>query len=57
MAPAHRTGFAVAMAECHTCGKVWQTRNAVGVGAQHAKRYGHHVVAEQVVSMSWNDPH
>ena len=56
MASAHRTGVSAAMAECHTCGKVWQTRNAVGVGAQHAKRHGHHVVAEQVVSMSWNNP-
>ena len=56
MAAADRAGISHALAECHTCGKVWDSRNAVGVAAQHPERYGHHVVAEQVITMSWNRP-
>jgi len=41
------------LAECHTCGKVWQERNAVAVGARHSKAFGHEVSAEVVLSGRW----
>lgn len=49
-----RSGVSGAMAECYTCGWTGSARNAVGLAAQHAKRTGHEVVAEQVISMIWN---
>lgn len=33
-------------AQCETCGKSWYTKNAQGVGAKHARKYGHNVVVE-----------
>ena len=55
MARAHQRSTD-AGAECFTCGKTWGAANAVGVAAQHAERYGHHVIAEQSTTMSWNSP-
>lgn len=31
---------------CETCEKEWHGLNAQGVGAQHARKYGHKVVVE-----------
>lgn len=45
------------MAECRDC--PWVTdcyKNALANGAQHAQRTGHNVVAEQCISVSYNDP-
>lgn len=41
------------LAECHTCGKVWEDRNAVAVGARHSKAHGHEVSAEVMLSGRW----
>lgn len=35
-----------AQAECVTCGATFDARNAQGLAAQHARRYGHHVTGE-----------
>lgn len=35
-----------AMAECEDCGKTFWAKNAQGVSAQHARRYGHTVRGE-----------
>lgn len=54
-----RTGIVHARAgcrECHGDGAGWDTRNAVGVAAQHAARTGHEVWAEQMTVMRWNAP-
>lgn len=48
------TGVIAAMAECHDCGWQSEARNAMGNGNQHARRTGHHVTCEQVVSVAWN---
>lgn len=53
--PSH-TGIPHAVGECRDCPKEWSSRNAVGLAAQHADKTGHHVVAEQLISMSWNKP-
>jgi hypothetical protein len=53
------SGVVHAQAECLTEGCGWQAptwKNALGVGAVHARRYGHHVVAEQVVAVTYNRP-
>lgn len=34
------------VAECLTCGKHWESRNAHAVGAQHARKHGHSVRIE-----------
>ena len=36
-----------ARAWCETCGWALEARNAQGVGAQHARRYGHNVRGEK----------
>lgn len=33
-------------AECSNCGKIWETKNAQGVAAIHAKATGHEVIVE-----------
>ena len=42
------------IAECQTCGWVAESRNAMGLGAQHAERHGHHVAVEQTISVGFN---
>lgn len=49
-----RTGVIHAIADCSTCGAHYDSRNAIGLAAQHAHRTGHTVTAEQAVSMTWN---
>jgi len=33
-------------ANCKSCGIGWASRNSIGLAAQHAKKYGHKVVAK-----------
>ena len=42
------------LAQCMDCGKVWQLRNAVAVGAVHAKASGHEVRCEVMISTIFN---
>ncbi len=49
-------GLTAVVAECFTCGKVWETRNAHGIAARHAKLYGHHTAVEVVHHYSYNAP-
>jgi hypothetical protein len=51
-----RSGLLAVTAGCHTCGKTWETRNALGVAAQHTNRTGHYVWAEQTIATTWNGP-
>ena len=53
---ADRSGLIDAGADCVTCG--WGTvgRNAMGVGAQHARRTGHYVQTWQTIGKSYNVP-
>ena len=37
---------------CETCGKVWYTKNTVGLVVQHADRYGHVTWFESVGSFT-----
>src|SRR5688500_9286209 len=41
------------LAECLTCGKVWQARNAAAVAARHSKAHRHESVAEVLLSGRW----
>lgn len=41
------------LAQCMTCGKVWGTRNALGVAVQHSRKYGHEVAVEIMMSGRW----
>ncbi len=41
-------------AECIDCGKVWDTKNAQGVAAIHAKKYKHEVMVDVCVSYNEN---
>ena len=43
------------IASCKTCGKEWTTKNAHGVGAKHAKHYGHEVVVEKEFKFVYNE--
>ena len=38
--------FTDTQAYCRDCDKTWDTKNAHGVGARHAKVYGHEVRVE-----------
>lgn len=49
------TGVLEAMAECEDCG--WQAdnrKNAMAVGAIHARAHGHFVRAEQTIVVLYN---
>lgn len=48
------TGITHAFADCHDCGATWGSRNAVGLANQHARRTGHEVAAEQMISITYN---
>jgi hypothetical protein len=53
------SGVVDASAECLTEGCGWTTysyKNALAIASSHARRHGHHVVAEQVVSVTYNRP-
>ncbi len=41
--------------ECETCGKVWESKNAHGVGARHAKLTGHTVFVEKCYAHIYNN--
>lgn len=43
-------------AECFTCGKVWESRNAHGIAVQHARKYNHHVGVESTYCYAYNEP-
>lgn len=45
-----------ALAECRTCGKVWDARNALGVAGQHNQRTGHEVAVEVCYSHRFTAP-
>ena len=49
-------GMTAIIAECFTCGKKWETRNAHGVAARHAYATGHHTAVEVIYSYSYNAP-
>lgn len=49
-------GLIAAKAVCHTCGKMWDARNAQAVGAAHAKNTGHHVTVEVTFIHGYNLP-
>ena len=42
----YRTGTRKVNANCDTCGKHWEGLNAQGVGAIHARKYGHKVFVD-----------
>lgn len=42
-------------AECHTCGKTWDAKNAHGVAARHAQAHGHKTVVDVCYSYAYND--
>ncbi len=42
------------LAQCVECDKVWNARNAVAVGALHAKASGHEVRCEVMISTIFN---
>lgn len=48
-----RSGLLGAYSRCIDCGWETEARNAVGNAAQHAERYGHEVISEQTISVSW----
>lgn len=48
------TGLAGVTADCKTCGWNAQTRNALGLAAQHADRTGHEVHVEQTTIIIYN---
>jgi len=47
-------GLIHAVAECEECGKTWESRNAHGVGARHAKSTGHCVSVEVCYGYLYN---
>jgi len=50
------SGVLGVLAECHTCGWNSEAKNALGNAKRHANATGHHVVVEQTISVSYNDP-
>lgn len=51
------SGVVHAIGECRTCGQDFNGyKNCRANAAKHAKRTGHHVVVEQAISVSYNDP-
>lgn len=53
---ARRSGIVEAMAECGGCGWSAQSRNAVGLAAQHCDRTGHIVSCHQILVTTYG-PH
>ena len=43
-----------AIANCRDCDFYAESLNAIGLGAQHAKKYGHHVTAENCFGYIFN---
>lgn len=41
-----KVGITGGIADCQTCGKRFECKNAMAVGARHAQLYGHTVVGE-----------
>lgn len=50
----YRYATPIVIAQCFTCGKVWQTANAHGVAAKHAQKHKHKVVVEKVYYLSYD---
>jgi len=46
-----------ARAKCNTCGKIWTSLNAHGVGARHAHLYNHEVIVEVSYGRVYNSSH
>lgn len=42
-----KTGLIRIYVECVDCGKIWEGRNAHGVGARHYQKYNHKVIVEK----------
>jgi hypothetical protein len=49
-----RSGVLGAQADCLSCGWSVHSRNAMGLGAQHAKRTGHEVMCEHTIGVTFN---
>jgi hypothetical protein len=49
-------GKAAIMAKCFDCDKMWESANAHGVAAQHARKYGHHTSVEVTFVYHYNAP-
>lgn len=47
------TGILGVTAECHDCGWVAESKNALGLAAQHSDRHGHYVSVEQTLGVSY----
>ena len=45
-----------ALAFCVECDKTWDSRNALGVAAQHNQRTGHEVAVEMTYSHRFKGP-
>jgi len=46
-------GVVGVVANCITCGKRWESKNAHAVGFNHAKNHGHEVVVEKILSFKY----
>ena len=44
----------IVIAQCYTCGKTWERRNAHGVGARHAQTHKHKVGIEKVYHLIYD---
>ena len=40
----------IIVAWCHDCGKTWESPNAHGVGAQHARKHEHYVAIDRTIT-------
>ena len=49
-----KTGMLRCYANCFDCGWELDARNAMGVAAQHAKKYGHQVHVETTLLVMFN---
>lgn len=54
VAPHKCSGVTHVYADCQDCEWSSGARNAMGNAARHANAYGHHVTAEQVISVGFN---
>lgn len=51
-----RSGMVSCVYGCNQCEFGGDSRNGVGLSAQHAEKTGHTVWVEQTISMMWNAP-
>lgn len=50
-----KSGVIHAYAECQTCGVVYDSRNALGLAAQHHDKTGHTINTEQCISVTYGN--